>query len=266
MFISPLVHKYLLCITESLFVFYTLTMRYIVSINILVVHIPPATPVFVYSHFFEKLELCHIFDANFVLAGDFNVPLLDNQICPLSNCITNFMSSVEAIQINDVLNVNRRRLDLIFCPSSSSFTIKQSDFPLVPEDSHHPALVCNLNFSVEKVKDFEFSKSMMYNFKRTNFVELYNLFLDTDWGIVTECNDVNIACDNLYKIINSYFDKTIPSSFGKRGVGNFATKHHYEIKIQVNSPPPFNGMLSLPVISPLYFPELIYILVVGRPT
>jgi hypothetical protein len=56
----------------------------------------------------------------------------------------------------------------------------------------------------------------MYNFKRTNFVELYNLFLDTDWGIVTECNDVNIACDNLYKIINSYFDKTVPSSFGKR--------------------------------------------------
>jgi hypothetical protein len=44
----------------------------------------------------------------------------------------------------------------------------------------------------------------------------------------------------------------------KSGVGNFATKHHYEIKIQVNSPPPFNGMLSLPVISPLYFPELIY--------
>jgi hypothetical protein len=42
------------------------------------------------------------------------------------------------------------------------------------------------------------------------------------------------------------------------GVGNFATKHHYEINIQVNSPPPFNGMLSLPVISPLYFPELIY--------
>jgi hypothetical protein len=65
-----------------------------------------------------------VFDANFVLAGDFNVPLLDNQICPLSNCITNFMSSVEAIQINDVLNVNRRRLDLIFCPSSSSFTIQ----------------------------------------------------------------------------------------------------------------------------------------------
>jgi hypothetical protein len=60
----------------------------------------------------------------------------------------------------------------------------------------------------------------------------------------------------------------------KSGVGNLATKHHYEIKIQVNSPPPFNGMLSLPVISPLYFPELIYILhlpahkdgVVGRRT
>jgi hypothetical protein len=187
-----------------------------VSINILVVYIPPATPVFVYSHFFEKLELCHIFDANFILVEDFNVPLLDNQIGPLSNCINNFISFVEAIQINDVLNVNRRCLDLIFCPSSSSFTLKQSDFPLVPEDSHHPALVFNLNFSVEKVKDFEFSKSMMYNFKRTNFVELYNLFLDTDWRIVTECNDVNIACDNLYEIINSYFDKTVPSSFGKR--------------------------------------------------
>jgi hypothetical protein len=58
------------------------------------------------------------------------------------------------------------------------------------------------------------------------------------------------------------------------GVGNFATKHHYEIKIQVNSPSPFNGMLSLPVISSLYFPELIYILHLldhkdgagGRPT
>jgi hypothetical protein len=34
------------------------------------------------------------------------------------------------------------------------------------------------------------------------------------------------------------------------GVGNFATKHYYEIKIQVSSPPPFNGMLSLPVITP----------------
>jgi hypothetical protein len=122
-----------------------------VSINILVVYIPPATRVFGYSHFFEKLELCHIFDANFILAGDFNVPLLDNQIGPLSNCINNFMSFVEAIQINDVLNVNRRCLDLIFCPSSSSFTLKQSDFPLVPEDSHPPALVFNLNFSVEKV-------------------------------------------------------------------------------------------------------------------
>jgi hypothetical protein len=42
------------------------------------------------------------------------------------------------------------------------------------------------------------------------------------------------------------------------GVGNFATKHHYGINIQVNSPPTFRGMLSLPVISPLYFPELIY--------
>jgi hypothetical protein len=58
------------------------------------------------------------------------------------------------------------------------------------------------------------------------------------------------------------------------GVGNFATKHHYEIQIQVNLPPPFNGMLSLPVISPLYFLELIYILHLpadkdgagGRPT
>jgi hypothetical protein len=68
--------------------------------------------------------------------------------------------------------------------------------------------------------------------------------------------------------------KFLPIRCVSVGVGNFAPKHHYQIKIQVNSPPPFNGMLSLPVISPLYFSELIYILHLpahkdgagGRPT
>jgi hypothetical protein len=62
------------------------------------------------------------------------------------------------------------------------------------------------------------------------------------------------------QILKNNIKNLFYKGIGATDVGNFATKHHYEIKIQVNSPPPFNGMLRLPAISPLYFPELIYIL------
>lgn len=179
-------------------------------IYIIVTYIPPSTPAFMYEHLVNKLELLNLFSENTLLIGDFNVPDLSDMSCPKSHILNNFAVGNDLVQINNVKNHNNRTLDLAFCSAGFSHSCVHTLFPYVPEDPHHPALTLSVTYNVTHFKKFKYSEAPRFNFKRANYIKLYDLLLVTNWSSVVECDDVDQACNVLYNIINGYFEECIP--------------------------------------------------------
>ena len=72
-----------------------------------------------------------------------------------------------------------------------------SGSPLVPEDSHHPALNITFQLTVNKNRDpnsFSINNlQMRYNFRKANFLLLYNLLLEVDWSFLPEISEHSIT-------------------------------------------------------------------------
>lgn len=49
-----------------------------------------------------------------------------------------------------------------------------------------------------------------YNFKKANFLGLYETLATCDWSFLDHCSEVNLACSEMYKLIYSIFDKYVP--------------------------------------------------------
>ncbi|VEN41441.1 unnamed protein product [Callosobruchus maculatus] len=94
-------------------------------------------------------------------------------------------------QYNSVLNTHNRMLDLVL--SDINCKVEKDDLPLVPEDNYHPSLSIALKVSDFKRYRFETNlNSKCYNFKKGNYLELYNEFLRTNWDSLMEIGDLYV--------------------------------------------------------------------------
>ncbi|KAJ8940739.1 hypothetical protein NQ318_005490 [Aromia moschata] len=167
-------------------------------IYIIVMYIPPSLPVNEFELLFDMLEqLEFLYDNKVVIIGDFNIP--------------QYVSNNEDHKClcNDIRNSSDRLLDLIFS-NSINYVIRDNS-PLIKEDAHHPALLFRVQVAAESYDNFSTNiKQKSYNFKKANFLELYNSLLNTNWSFLEESQNVDSAVEMLYTKIYEILDQHVP--------------------------------------------------------
>nr|CAH7714539.1 unnamed protein product [Callosobruchus chinensis] len=111
-------------------------------------------------------------------------------------------------QYNNIVNDNGRVLDLVM--SNVNIDVCRVSSPLIKEDTYHPALYIAIDGSYVKDKQFKLSNSSRYNFKKANFMSLYQELLYADWDFLETEADVNILVDNFYNRLYNIFDEHVP--------------------------------------------------------
>ncbi|XP_063924694.1 uncharacterized protein LOC135138647 [Zophobas morio] len=190
------------------------------TLYIIAVYITPAANVDIYHELFGYIESQCTLDKNVIIIGDFNIPqyvehfIHNDNMSGSSLPLYDFISFNNLTQHNKILNRNNRLLDLVLSSSDISCQISSCDSPLVKEDNHHPSLIVN----TEKTPDISVRKfspkcaSFKYNFRKANFVHLYDSLLCTDWTPVFVSGSVNQACQLFYNILYQIFDCCVPKT------------------------------------------------------
>lgn len=193
-----------------------------VTYYIINVYIPPNSPLDVYDSLFEAIcSLQYLLngDSNVLILGDFNIPdyikliQLGSNNSKLLCSLTNFMNYLGFVQCNKILNVSNRVLDLVICRSDIS--VQESHSPLVSVDLYHPPLEFSLNL-MSGFSKFKNNKQVTFNFRKSNFPQLYDGLLQTDWSFLERYSNVDLACHDFYDKINGLFAESVPKTVSKR--------------------------------------------------
>ncbi len=181
------------------------------NLHIFVVYIPPDLSVTDFVLFIECFESYAIELSNIFLIGDFNSPSFSsNKNDTKSSSLRNMASLLNLTQLNSIPNSDGRLLDLVFS-TSTHCTVSRDLCPLIAEDMHHPAL--NINLQLKKVSYINFAACNMaklYNFKKANFLLLYQDIFNADWSYLYRITDVNQACEHFYSVLYDIIDKHVP--------------------------------------------------------
>jgi hypothetical protein len=179
-----------------------------VNVFINAVYIPPLSPFTFYLDYFSIFESCYgVLNSNLLVIGDFNIPSIDGvdydftKGTSLVKAFGNFMSLCHLNSYNIIKNVNGRTLDLIL--ANFEVRVRREEFPLVAEDGHHPALDVNLqlrgnvpdshtSISEEGIMDFSL------NFRKGNYLELYDQLRNVEWNDLFACTDINQSLEIFY--------------------------------------------------------------------
>nr|CAI5848848.1 unnamed protein product [Callosobruchus analis] len=90
-------------------------------------------------------------------------------------------------------------------------TIEKDCIPLIQIDDHHPALCIKVMDILYRERSFDTnSHAKVYNFKKADFIRLYDALTDTDWSFLESIKDVNLAVDEFYKRIYEVLDSHVP--------------------------------------------------------
>lgn len=181
---------------------------------VVVVYITPNSPSIVYDHFFEKIEkfLADRLRSECIIIGDFNIPsYVDRLSCNNNlNVLRGFLAFNDLIQLNQVKNLNDVILDLVIA-SFDNVRVDRSDDCVLPVDSHHPCLCVTINTRTP-IQYCKVVSTTKFNFKKANFLLMYELLKNQNWDIIDEISDVNVAMDLFYSILDSIFVKCVPKS------------------------------------------------------
>lgn len=113
-------------------------------------------------------------------------------------------------QIQTVRNANNRILDLIFISDDESLpTVHCVEDPLVPLDSHHPAVW----FEIEAVQRVAFQDDFdpnSLNYRRTDFATMCTNLAAVDWSPVLTCTNVNDAVTQFGIIVRLHLQRLTP--------------------------------------------------------
>lgn len=178
---------------------------------IYVTYIPPSISVNELELFLELLGQSVNNHRNVLIMGDFNITHFNNNDIIDTKCqlINDFINFVSLNQVNNVVNVNGRLLDLVF--TNIQCKVFHDCLPLVKEDVHHPAIQLALSPNAASFPTFPVnSAGKNYNFRKANYPRLYDALLNTDWSFLNEFSDVNEACDSFYRKLYSLFDLYVP--------------------------------------------------------
>nr|CAH7767624.1 unnamed protein product [Callosobruchus chinensis] len=106
-----------------------------------------------------------------------------------------------------------RSLDLVLgCHSPETpITVNRELYPLVPEDTYHPALsisvkVVGYSSFFGNVENFQRG----YDFKKADFEKLVSIIAHVDWHVVTQQADVDEALKFFYEVLYQILDECVP--------------------------------------------------------
>lgn len=180
-----------------------------------VVYIPPDIPTDVFETFLETFAIT-LLDRPVIVVGDFNVPAFRTQQTMLSSKVSNlqgFCDLLDLKQVNSVLNSDNRLLDLIFSTPSCNIEATREEEFFVLEDRYHPALSITLKITAESRSPvFASSCDECYNFRKADFIALYEDLRQVDWSFLDGFTDVNIALHEFYLVLYSVLDRSVPKS------------------------------------------------------
>lgn len=105
---------------------------------------------------------------------------LDN----VNSSIIDSLSFAEFSQHNNVENCVKRILDLVFSTKVNLLVLNGSDICLVRPNYYHPPIKFYLEY--ETIKLLRETISRFHNFRKENYTELNQFFLNTNWINILE--------------------------------------------------------------------------------
>ena len=174
------------------------------------VYVCPDSPLSEYDKFYDFctsfLDSLN-FNFKLIICGDFNISnyyLLSRHDLSSVTCkkfveFINFLEINNLKQGNTILNENEKLLDLVLS-NVTEFNVDRCMFPILTEDAHHPSLDITFKFSYKKKYQTYKESELRYDYKRANFMKLYQLFEEADFQAVYNQTDPELACTIFYKI------------------------------------------------------------------
>ncbi|XP_063923053.1 uncharacterized protein LOC135137360 [Zophobas morio] len=124
------------------------------------------------------------------------------------------------LQIGKALTTSVLQLDLIFS-NFRKIQVKCEENPFVREDPHHPTLSITVEFLFQpETVPFPTICTPSYNFRKANFITLYEDLLAAEWTFLEHFVDVNQALEAFYDHLHSLIKKSVPLYTSQR-------KHSY---------------------------------------
>lgn len=180
------------------------------------VYIPPKSTIKDYELFFDEFSNFCIQFSDVLVMGDFNLPGYNGNSSDARtrhlNLFNNFLSFTGFVQTNFISNINDRVLDIILNNSSSFSSLVGRGGPLLREDFHHPALSITLKYTDKQniKKCLGGKKHFSYNFRKANYLLLYEEISKVDWTSLYKFDCVDNALEYFYSVIYKLFDMFIP--------------------------------------------------------
>ncbi|XP_045451617.1 uncharacterized protein LOC123660605 [Melitaea cinxia] len=159
----------------------------------------------------------------YLLVGDFNISTAnwsvdDTGATKLShlqqgshvqvNSLSTFLHINNLNQFNIVPNSNNRYLDLVIS-NANSVLVKQCEFPLVKEDSHHPAL--DIDFTYLRSNYLTGVPRVVKLFNKADYSIINKELSEVNWLECLNCLDMESAVEVFYNIINKVIDTFVPT-------------------------------------------------------
>lgn len=187
-------------------------------IFVCVVYFVPESPKTNYKLFFDYLEKYEqLLSGPVFIIGDFNLRLLSKHwlnndpvvLPPLEDYVARKIAYFNLLQHNSVLNVNNYCLDFVFTDLYHC-KVHQSEFQLVPPDSHHPCL--DISFQLFKCTKKAQSAYETYNFSKADNENVYKKLAEIDWSFLYVVSDIDLAVSYFYNSIYNVLDQMVPKT------------------------------------------------------
>jgi hypothetical protein len=173
----------------------------------------PRTPTIV-----DLNSVCDFFENNYihcnnlVIAGDFNIPRVDE--IPPDNVAERLKQAASFLglqQCNGIRNCNSKLLDLFF--SNTSCKVIRDFDPLVSEDGYHPALSADMILTSSGQNNFTNTdySHRAYNFRKADFPTLYKEIQAIDWSLLIDLPTVDAMVDQFYHFLFEIVDRNVPT-------------------------------------------------------
>lgn len=188
---------------------------------IFTIYIPPDTSTQQYHSIYDAFSSLNlVFNSDLLILGDFNIPDYCSNLNSVSHnvqALLNFQHFLGLSQFNNVKNNRNRLLDIVLC--NKECVVERAADVLIKEDLHHPALTIFLNIR-NKHENHKVRHNLCYtyNFRKANFPLLYQMLFEVDWDFLSECQDIDYACDKFYSKLNSIIDICVPKTVSPKNV------------------------------------------------
>ena len=163
---------------------------------------------------------------NIVILGDFNLREISwvqdssgflfpdpgrSSLRPASINLLDGYCTAGLKQVNEILNSNRRTLDLCFVSEEIGLdcSVSRAPAPLVKDCRHHPPLLIIMPVNLENCFN-DVIDSVLYNFSKGNFNDMNAFLASIDWEETFRDLDADCAASTFASILLYAIDQFVP--------------------------------------------------------